>query len=103
MKIIKINTYKEYTIFFWLLLIVIFGIAISKINSKIQIEKNTKINSTLDNIYLKKTFKEITKNLEPRFTYFEYLSKSGDNYQTIINKLDISNDEKKDILSSKLY
>ena len=100
MKIIKINTYKEYTIFFWLLLIVIFGIAISKINSKIQIEKNTKINSTLDNIYLKKTFKEITKNLEPRFTYFEYLSKSGDNYQTIINKLDISNDEKKDILSS---
>ena len=100
MKIIKINTFKEYTIFFWLLLIVIFGIAISKINSNIQIEKNTKINSTLDNIYLKKTFKEITKNLEPRFTYFEYLSKSGDNYQTIINKLDISNDEKKDILSS---
>ena len=59
MKIIKLNTYKEYAIFFWMLLIVIFGIAISKINSKIQIEKNTKINSTLDNIYLKKTFKEI--------------------------------------------
>ena len=100
MKIIKLNTYKEYTIFFWLLLIVILGISVSKIYSKIEIEKNTKINSTLDNIYLEKTFKEITKNLEPRFTYFEYLSKSGDNYQIIINKLDISNDEKKDILST---
>ena len=100
MKIIKLNTYKEYAIFFWLILIVIFGISVSNIYSKIQIERNSKVNSTLGNIYLKKTFKEITKNLEPRFTYFEYLSKSGDNYQIIINKLNISNDEKKDILSA---
>ena len=100
MKIIKLNTYKEYAIFFWLMLIVIFGISVSNIYSKIQIERNSKVNSTLGNIYLKKTFKEITKNLEPRFTYFEYLSKSGDNYQIIINKLNISNDEKKDILSA---
>ena len=98
MKIINLNTYKEYAVFFWLLLIVIFGISVSKIYSKIQIEQNTKINSTLDNIYFKKTFKEITKNLEPRFTFFEYISKSGDNYQIIINKLDISTDEKEEIL-----
>ena len=100
MRIIKLNTYKEYTIFFWLVLVVIFGISISEIYNKNQVEKNAKINSTLDNIYLKKTFKEITNNLEPRFTYFEYLSKSGDNHQSIIKKLDISTDEKNDILSA---
>ena len=100
MKLIKFNTYREYAIFFWLILICIFGIIVSKINSTTQIEKNIKINSTFNNIYFKKTFEEITKNLAPRFTYFEYLSKSGDNYQIIINKLNISTDEKKDILSA---
>ena len=100
MKLIKFNTYREYAIFFWLILICIFGIIASKIHSKTQIEKNIKINSTFNNIYFKKTFEEITKNLAPRFTYFEYLSKSGDNYQIIINKLNISTDEKKDILSA---
>ena len=61
MKIIKLNTYKEYAIFFWLILIVIFGISVSNIYSKIQIEKNSKVNSTLGNIYLKKTFKKLPK------------------------------------------
>ncbi len=100
MKLIKFNTYREYAIFFWLILICIFGIIASKIHSTTQIEKNIKINSTFNNIYFKKTFEEIAKNLAPRFTYFEYLSKSGDNYQIIINKLNISTDEKKDILSA---
>ena len=100
MKLIKFNTYKEYVIFFWLILICIFGIIVYQIHSTTQIENNIKINSTLNNIYFKKTFKEVTKNLAPRFSYFEYTSKSGDNYQIIINKLDISTDEKEDILSA---
>tara|TARA_B100002051_G_C16701341_1_gene621181 strand:+ start:213 stop:1388 length:1176 start_codon:yes stop_codon:yes gene_type:complete len=61
-----------------------------------------KINSSLDNTYLKKTIKEITKNLKPRYTYFEYSSKPGDNYQNIIDKLNISKKEKKKILDTIL-
>ncbi len=42
----------------------------------------------------------MTNNLEPRFTYFEYLSKPGDNYQIIIDKLKINKKEKDKILSN---
>ena len=100
MKLIKFNTFREYAIFFWLVLICIIGIVVSKIHTTTLIEKNIKFNSTFNNIYFKKTFKEVTKNLEPRFTYIEYLSKTGDNYQTIINKLNIKDIEKIDILSA---
>ena len=100
MKLIKFNTYREYAIFFWLILICIIAIVFSKIHSTTQAEKNIKINSTLNNIYFKKTLEEVTKNLEPRFTYLEYLSKTGDNYQIIINKLNINDNEKSNILSA---
>ncbi len=100
MKLIKFNTYREYAIFFWLILICIIAIVFSKIHSTTKAEKNIKINSTLNNIYFKKTLEEVTKNLEPRFTYLEYLSKTGDNYQIIINKLNINDNEKSNILSA---
>ena len=100
MKLIKFNTYREYAIFFWLILICIIAIVFSKIHSTTQAEKNIKINSTLNNIYFKKTLEEVTKNLKPRFTYLEYLSKTGDNYQIIINKLNINDNEKSNILSA---
>ena len=86
---------KEFSIFFWIIIISILGIvtaSIYKNNKKIEINK---IQSSLENIYLIKTIKEITKNLEPRYTSFVYISKSGDTYKSIINKLDIDKDEKK--------
>ena len=86
---------KEFSIFFWIILISILGIvtaSIYKNNKKIEINK---IQSSLDNIYLIKTIKEITKNLEPRYTSYIYISKSGDTYKSIINKLDIDKEEKK--------
>ena len=86
---------KEFSIFFWIIIISILGIvtaSIYKNNKKIEINK---IQSSLENIYLIKTIKEITKNLEPRYTSFIYISKSGDTYKSIINKLDIDKEEKK--------
>ena len=46
------------------------------------------------------TIKEITNNLNPRYTEKSYISKSGDTHQTIINKLDISKKEKTVLLST---
>jgi murein DD-endopeptidase MepM/ murein hydrolase activator NlpD len=63
-------------------------------------QQNSKIKSSLDNIYLKKTIKEITKNLEPRYTTINYKSKPGDTYQGIINKLDITQNEKNLLLKT---
>ncbi len=99
MKFVKLDNIKEYSIFIWLLFISIFGIITYSIYTSNKYEQNKKISSSLQNIYLKKTISEITNNLDPRFTYVSYTSKSGDNFQGIIDKLNVSKKEKKEILS----
>ncbi len=105
MRFFKNINIKELSIFFWIVLVGILGVFFASIhnaNKEIEIKK---IESSLDNIYLLKTIKEITDNLEPRYTTLIYNSKSGDTYESIINKLDIDisekNNLKKIILSQK--
>tara|TARA_B100000989_G_scaffold279671_1_gene242487 strand:- start:4010 stop:5248 length:1239 start_codon:yes stop_codon:yes gene_type:complete len=74
------------------------GISISAIYSSSKTEQSLQIKSSLNNIYLKKTLQEITNNLEPRIKIVNYISKSGDTYQAIINKLEIEDEEKKLLL-----
>ena len=102
MKSSRITRLKEYSIFFWLILITLFGVIISTIYKNSEIEKSHKIKSSLSNIYLKKTLKEITNKLEPRYTTKKYISQTGDTYEIIINKLDVSKEEKKLLLKSIL-
>ncbi len=100
MKLLKLNKYKEYSIFIWIILISFSGILVSNIYSTNKEQQSKIITSSLENIYLKKTISELTNSLEPRFTYFEYLSKPGDNYQIIIDKLKINKKEKDKILNN---
>ena len=93
---------NEFSIFFWLILVTLLGIIISTIYTTNKEEQSRQIKLSLDNTYLKKTFKEITRNLNPRITISEYTSKSGDTYQSIIDNLNIENDEKKILLNSIL-
>ncbi len=102
MRFLKINTLKEYSIFFWMILISILGVIFFSIYSKNKQEQLELIIGSLDNIYLKKTIQEITKNLEPRYTKKNYISKSGDTYERIIDSLPINKREKKVILNSIL-
>ena len=97
MRIIK---FKEYSIFFWIIFISILGILFTGIYKSNKSEGAQKIKESFNNIYLKKTLKEITNNLKPRFTYVNYISKSGDTYQSIINSLKINQNEKKEILNA---
>ena len=102
LKILKTFNFREHTIFIWLILIAIIAAVISTVFSNIKSEQTLQIKSSLNNIYLKKVIKEITGNLKPRYTTFYYVSKSGDTYQSIINKLLISTDEKKILLDNIL-
>ena len=95
MKYFKISILREYSIFIWLLLIAFLGIFMMSIYSSNKIEQNEKIKSIFENIYLKKTLIEISKNLKPRYTFLEYNSKAGDTYETIVNKLNVNKTEKK--------
>ncbi len=102
MKFFKLVILKEYSIFFWIVLISILGIFTSTIYSKNKQEQLNKIDSSLDNIYFKKTLKEITENLTPRLTTLNYMSTTGDTHQSIVNNLKINKSEKKLILDTIL-
>ena len=102
MKFLKINNLKEYSIFFWLILTTLISIIILSVYNTTLDDQNKKIKSTLENIYLKKTLKEITKNLKPRYTKVEYISKAGDTHQNIIDQLNTTKKEKKIVLNSIL-
>ena len=102
MKFLNYNIIREYSIFIFLIILVIVMLIIHTIYSNSKTQNLEKLNSSLNNTYLKKTVQEITNNLKPRFTYYEYSSKSGDNHQSIIDKLDISKKEKKKILATIL-
>ena len=96
------NTLKEYSIFFWTILVSILAILIFIIYTKNKEDQTAKLFRSLENVYLKKTIQEITKNLDPRFTSINYISKSGDTYENIVNDLKISKNEKKLILNTIL-
>ena len=98
----KFAKYKEYSIFFWLILISLVAILVSTVNKNNRLKQTQNINDSLSNIYLKKTVKEITENLEPRYNSIEYISKSGDTYETIINKLNLNKNEKNLLLKTIL-
>ena len=100
MQFLKLSKYKEYSIFFWLALIAIIGISITSIYFNNKLKLNNKIKSSFDNIYLKKTIREITSKLQPRYTIKNYISQSGDTYQSIINKIQIDNIEKQKLLDA---
>ena len=102
MKNFKMNSLKEYGLFFWLILLSILALFVTGIYSSNNIERHKKIKSSLENIYLKKSIKELTQNLKPRYKYIKYLSKSGDTHQGILNKLKIDNKEKKILLETIL-
>ena len=102
MKFLNTNNFKEYSIFVWIVLITILSILAYSIYESNKDKKSEQIKSTLKNIYLKKVISEITNNLEPRYTSLNYISKSGDTYESIISKLNIKKFEKKKLLDTIL-
>ena len=102
MKFFKLSNLKEYSILFWLTIvtiIIVISLNIYKTSKKDQVAQ---IQSSIENIYLKKTIKEITTSLKPRYKSLQYIAKSGDTYQSIINKLEINETEKKILLKTIL-
>ena len=86
---------KSLSHFIWLILLIIIT---SLVTYFYELNKDTQyknIKKTLNNIYFQKTFAKITSELENRYTEFHYIVKEGDNYENIINKIEITKKEKK--------
>ena len=55
---------------------------------------------TLDNFYFQKSISKITSELNDRYGELKYVVKQGDNYESIINQLEISKNEKQIFLET---
>ena len=86
---------KSLSIILWLILLTVIIIFVTNFQ---QINKNSQYKSlekTLSNVYLQKSFAKITSGLENRYIEIEYIVEEGDNYESIINKIKIPQNEKK--------
>ncbi len=99
LKKIKKKT-KSFSHFIWLILLITvtsFVTYFYEINKKSQY---LSLKKTLQNVYFQKTLKKITNTLEDRYKDIEYVVKEGDNYENIINSIEVSNTEKKIFLET---
>ena len=86
---------KSLSHFIWLIFLIFVASFVTYFyenNKKVQHES---LKKTLNNLYVQKTITKITSSLEKRFEDIEYIVQDGDNYQIIINKINISKSEKK--------
>ena len=102
MKIINYQKYKEFSVFYWIVLVTILCSLSIFIYKSTKIEQINQVRSSLNNIYFQKTIKELVQSLQPRYTDKVYTSKAGDTYQSIINKLKIDKKEKELLLNTIL-
>ncbi len=86
---------KSLSHFLWLILLIIITSFVTYFYELNRDTQYKNIKKTLNNIYFQKTFAKITSELENRYTEFQYIVKEGDNYESIINKIEITKKEKK--------
>ena len=81
--------------FIWLILLSFITVLVTYIYESNKNSQKENLNKTLNNIYFQKVFSKITSELENRFVEIDYTVKSGDTFESIINSINLSNNEKK--------
>ncbi len=94
-----IQKYFQFISFLLLVLLIALLISYNSFNKKNKIGLFEK---TLENIYLKNTVNSIINNLKPRFETINYRIQTGDTLAKVLNKINISKNEKKKILKKVL-
>ena len=79
----------------WLILLTLIIIFVTNFQQTNNNSQYKSFKKTLGNVYFQKTFSKITSKLEDRYKEFTYIIKEGDNYESIINKINIPKSEKK--------
>ena len=105
-KIIRNNIYIVV-----LFLIIIFTVVSTSFYTSFKKIQQLSLMNFSENIYLDKTLNLIIKNLNPKFSYKKFKVDRGDTFEKIVNKIEISKEEKETVLGqlskfksiSKLY
>ena len=86
---------KSLSPFIFLILLITITIFVTYFYNNNKKSQHESLKKTLSNVYLQKVFAKITSELENRYSEFEYIVKEGDNYESIIYAIQISQNEKK--------
>ena len=86
---------KSLSHFIWLILLIIITVFVTFYYESNRDSQYKNLKKTLNNVYIQKTFSKITSKLENRYLEFEHIVKDGDNYESIVNEIKISKNEKK--------
>ena len=94
-----IQKYFQFISFLLLILLIVLLISYNSFHKKNQ---TALFEKTLENIYLINTVNSIIKNLKPRFETIDYKIQTGDTFEKVLNKINISKNEKKKVLKKVL-
>ena len=99
LKKIKKKT-KSFSHFIWLILLITVTSFVTYFYEVNKESQYLSLKKTLQNVYFQKALTKITNTLEDRYKDFLYVVKEGDNYESIINSIEVSNAEKKVFLET---
>ena len=91
---------QEFAYFIWLILLILLAVFLTyfyNLNKKNQIYFFQK---SFDNVYLKKSINTLTSNFKPRYIEINYKVQKGDNFENIIENIDLPLSEKKKFLNT---
>ena len=100
MKTKIIEKLREYSYLVWLILLIFIAVFVTYFydtNKKNQIYL---LQKSFDNVYLKKSINTLTSKLKPRYIEIDYIVQSGDNFENILDKIDIPISEKENFLNT---
>tara|TARA_B100000579_G_scaffold204214_1_gene166942 strand:- start:1846 stop:3144 length:1299 start_codon:yes stop_codon:yes gene_type:complete len=98
---IKLSKLIKNNFFSFLLLLIIFATIF--ITNFYSINKKNQQNDLItftENIYLKKSLKNIISNLKPKYSYKKIIVKKGDTFEKIISNLNLSSEEKEIVIKN---
>ena len=99
LKKIKQKT-KSLSHFIFLVLLITVTISVTYFYNNSKNLQNQNFKKTLSNVYLQKTIAKITSELQNRYTEINYTVEEGDNFESIINKIELPKKEKKIFLET---
>ena len=100
MKTKIIEKIQEFAYFIWLILLIFIAVFVTYFydtNKKNQIYL---LQKSFENVYLKKSINTLTSKLKPRYIEIDYIVQSGDNFENILDKIDLPISEKKNFLNT---
>jgi len=91
---------QEFAYFIWLILLIFIAVFVTYFYDTNKKNQIFFLQKSFDNIYLKKSINSLTSHLKPRYIEINYEVQKGDNFENIIENIDLPPSEKEKFLNT---